>query len=228
MRQRSKIVLWGLLGSSAVVVAIVAYVFVAARYFDSCGISESQARSMVLEHLASKDRAAEPRLNYYQHRGTCEHAFYYKGPAGEFDFVVIDDPGHGVTLTWWDFAREEAAQQQSVCARTPLTEARSLETLPRQLNSVLGRDRGGLEGIADRNGKFNVTDVVDDKLPMRRFVLAGLSASCAIVAVERGGRAHTYEVVAFEHINARWRVAQRWSMNAAPRSLQELVAHVNK
>src|SRR6266480_4289043 len=89
MRQRSKIVLWGLLGSSAVVVAIVAYVFVAARYFDSCGISESQARSMVLDHLASKDPAAEPRVNYYQHRGTCEHAFYYKGPAGEFDFVVV-------------------------------------------------------------------------------------------------------------------------------------------
>src|SRR3989442_377392 len=43
MRQLLKILLWGLLGSSAVVVATVAYVFVAARYFDSCGISESQA-----------------------------------------------------------------------------------------------------------------------------------------------------------------------------------------
>ena len=111
MRRLLKILLWGLLGSSAVVVATVGYVFVAARYFDSCGISESQARSMVLDHLASKDRAAEPRLNYYQNRGTCEHAFYYKGPAGEFDFVVIDDPGHGVTLTWWDFAREENPNQ---------------------------------------------------------------------------------------------------------------------
>ena len=126
------------------------------------------------------------------------------------------------------FSLVAVAQHQSACAGKPLTEAHSLEILPAQLNSLLGRDRSGLEGIADRNGKFNVTDVVDNKLPMRRFVLAGLSASCAIVAVERGGRAHTYEVVAFEHINARWRVAQRWSINAAPRSLQELVAHVNK
>jgi hypothetical protein len=121
-----------------------------------------------------------------------------------------------------------AAQQQSACAGESLTEARSLETLPPQLNSLLGRDRSGLEGIADGNGKFNVTDVVDDNLPMRRFVLAGLSAGCAIVAVERGGRAHTYEVVAFEYTNAKWRVAQRWSINAAPRSLRELVAHVRK
>ena len=126
------------------------------------------------------------------------------------------------------FSLVAVAQHQSACAGKPLTEAHSLEILPAQLNSLLGRDRSGLEGIADRNGKFNVTDVVDNKLPMRRFVLAGLSASCAIVAVERGGRAHTYEVVAFEHSNTQWRVAQRWSVNVAPRSLQELVAHVNK
>ena len=126
------------------------------------------------------------------------------------------------------FSMIAVAQQQSACIDKPLTEARSLEALPLQLNSLLGRDRGGLEGIAERNGKFNVTDVVDDKLPMRRFILAGLSASCAIVAVERGGRAHTYEVVAFEYTNAKWRIAQRRSINAAPRSLQELVAHVRK
>ncbi len=70
-----------------------------------------------------------------------------------------------------------AAQQQSACVGKPLTEAHSLEILPAQLNSLLGRDRSGLEGIADRTGKFNVTDVVDNKLPMRRFVLAGLNLS---------------------------------------------------
>src|SRR5712664_2529979 len=124
------------------------------------------------------------------------------------------------------FSLVATAQQHSAFAGKPLTEAHSLDVLPAPLHSLLPFDRRGLEGIADRNGKFNVTDVVDNKLPMRRFVLAGLSASCAIVAVERGGRAHTYEVVAFEHINAQWRVAQRWSINAAPRSLQELRAVV--
>jgi len=121
-----------------------------------------------------------------------------------------------------------AAQQQSACVGKPLTEAHSLEILPAQLNSLLGRDRSGLEGIADRTGKFNVTDVVDNKLPMRRFVLAGLSASCAIVAVERGGRTHTYQAVAFEYANAKWLVVQRWGINGAPHSLQELVARVSK
>src|SRR2546425_9391173 len=124
------------------------------------------------------------------------------------------------------FSLVATAQQHSVCAGRPLTEARSLEALAPQLNSLLGRDRDGLEGIADRNGKFNVTDVVDNKLPMRRFVLAGLSASCAIVAVERGGRAHTYEVVAFEQTNAKWRGAQRRGVHARPRSLPEIGAQV--
>src|SRR2546425_13315661 len=95
------------------------------------------------------------------------------------------------------FSLVATAQQHSACAGKPLTEAHSLEILPAQLNSLLGRDRSGLEGIADRNGKFNVTDVEDNKLAMRRFVLAGLSASCAIVAVERGARPQNYQGLEF-------------------------------
>ena len=121
-----------------------------------------------------------------------------------------------------------AGQEYSACGRQPLTEARSLENLPAEVNSLLGRGPDGLDGIADRNGKFNVTDVVDNRLPMRRFVLAGFNDSCALVAVERGGRGHWFEVFAFERTNGKWHVEQRWSVDAMPDSLQELRRRVRK
>jgi len=90
------------------------------------------------------------------------------------------------------------------------------------VNALLGRDRAGLDGIADRDGKFNVTDVVDSKLPMRRFVLAGFNRRCALVAIERGGRGHRFEVLAFERADGKWRAKERWSVDPAPRSFREL------
>ena len=63
---------------------------------------------------------------------------------------------------------------------------------------------------------------------MRRFVLAGFNDICALVAVERGGRGHWFEVLAFEHTNGKWQVKQRWSVDAMPDSLQELRRHVRK
>src|SRR5579864_4414413 len=82
------------------------------------------------------------------------------------------------------------------CAETPpenvewfchtLHEVRSLNALPPNLQMALGVGHSGLEGIADGNGKFNQTDVVDSELPMRRFLVAGLGADTALVAIEHG------------------------------------------
>ena len=121
-----------------------------------------------------------------------------------------------------------AGQEYPACGRQPLTEARSLESLPAQVKALLGRGRAGLDGIADRNGKFNVADVVDNRLPMRRFVLAGFNERCALVAVERGGRGHWFEVLAFERADGKWQAKERWSVHPAPDSLQELHLHVHK
>ena len=121
-----------------------------------------------------------------------------------------------------------AGEEYSACGRQPLTEARSLESLPAQVNALLGRGHAGLEGIADRNGKFNLTDVVDDKLPVRRFILAGFNDRCALVAVERGGRGHWFEVLAFERTDGTWRATERWSVHPAPDSLQDLRLHVRR
>ena len=55
-----------------------------------------------------------------------------------------------------------------------------------------------LDGIADRNGKYNPTDVVDVRLPMRRFVVVGLDGDATLVAIEHGGRGWSVEVVLFK------------------------------
>src|SRR5579872_1831801 len=76
---------------------------------------------------------------------------------------------------------------------------RSLSGLPRNLQTTLDLGRAGLDGIADRDGKFNPTDVVDSRLPMRRFLVAGLDGDQALVAVERGGLGYGVEVTFFSH-----------------------------
>jgi len=80
-----------------------------------------------------------------------------------------------------------------------LREVRSLSALPRNLQSTLDVGRSGLDGIADRDEKFNPTDVVDSRLPMRRFLVAGLEDDSALVAIERGGLGYGVEVSLFSH-----------------------------
>jgi hypothetical protein len=56
---------------------------------------------------------------------------------------------------------------------------------------------GSLE-IAEPGEDFQVTDVVaDPKLPIRRLVAAGCSNDHCLVYYERGGVAHTWQVVLF-------------------------------
>ena len=90
----------------AALAAIIVYGIVGPLYFDACGISEQHARAMVLKHLTQSDPAAGSRLKYEDSRGTCQHSYYYKGPAGKLSFVVIDDFLHGPKVTSWDHARD--------------------------------------------------------------------------------------------------------------------------
>jgi len=66
------------------------------------------------------------------------------------------------------------------------------------IQETLGVGRAGLEGIADAGDSFNVTDVVDTNLPNRRFTIAGISNTHLLVAIERGGRAHNFQILLFE------------------------------
>jgi hypothetical protein len=87
-------------------------------------------------------------------------------------------------------------------------EVRALADLPAVIRSGLGVDRPGRDGVADRGRPFNVTDTVDDNLPMRRFLAAGREGSTWLVALERGGRGYSVEVFLFSTLEAT--PNQRW------------------
>jgi hypothetical protein len=116
------------------------------------------------------------------------------------------------------------ASEKPSCNGRQLWEVRTLDALPIAVNTLLGRNRSGLEGIADRGEKFNRTDRVDSRIPMRRFIFAGINASCALVALESGGLGYSVELIAFEYHNAKWQQIQQKNVWQTPQSLQELVA----
>jgi hypothetical protein len=73
------------------------------------------------------------------------------------------------------------------CGGLDYAEARSLQDLPPEIQAALGADALGMDGIADRGGHFNSSDVVDEKVPGRRFAAGGFAPGRAVVFVERAG-----------------------------------------
>jgi hypothetical protein len=104
-----------------------------------------------------------------------------------------------------------------------LREVRSLSALPSNVQTALGVGRPGLGGIADRNGKFNSTDVVDSKSPMRRLLVAGLEGNTALVALEHGGRSGWVEVALFSGTDRKAALERTWTLTDAPGNLRALV-----
>jgi hypothetical protein len=109
-----------------------------------------------------------------------------------------------------------------------LTEVTTLAGLPDGIRNALGQDKSGLEGIAEKGARYNVTDVTDSHLPMRRFVVAGVSRDSAVVAVEHGGRARWYEAIRFSRKNSVWSKTERVPISREPRSLNDLLRQVAK
>jgi hypothetical protein len=109
------------------------------------------------------------------------------------------------------------------CQDAKLTEVRSLAELPDGLRRLLPSATTGLDGIADRGGRFNPTDVVSQEVPMRRFTLAAVGSTCAVVAVERGGRGHYFELTEYRLNDATWKSVDRETRSEGPKSLAELV-----
>jgi hypothetical protein len=99
----------------------------------------------------------------------------------------------------------------------------SLQALPTAIQNSLGVGRPGMEGIADRDGKFNPTDVVDSALPMRRFALAGLSSNAALVAIEHGGRGYNVQILLIPLASIDTEPKETWTLFEAPKSLRELI-----
>ena len=107
-------------------------------------------------------------------------------------------------------------------------EVRTIKSLPLAIQSELGVGRPGLEGIADRGGRFNETDVVDGRFPRRRFAVAGLSSEEALVAVERGGYAYFVQVFLIPLASDNAKPKEIWTLPIdKPNSLKELVTTVS-
>jgi len=121
---------------------------------------------------------------------------------------------------------QATALDKAGCASSAYTEVHTLSELPAEARAALQTDRFGLNGLADKNGDFNSTDLGGG--PKRRFALAGLSSNSILVAVEHGGRGYFVELWMFERSGNGWRGEQQQSMGAIPRSAEELIANICK
>jgi hypothetical protein len=131
----------------------------------------------------------------------------------------------------WSYEERVAAKEaqskagalaQSHCADTPLSEVRSIRELPKEVRALLERNEVG-EGedeIVDRGENFNKGDVGGG--PFRRFAIAGISANCASVAVEHGGRGYNIRVFVFERNDAKWQGGPVGYIFQVPQSLSQL------
>ncbi|CAA7626056.1 hypothetical protein MCP1_510006 [Candidatus Terasakiella magnetica] len=118
-----------------------------------------------------------------------------------------------------------AETEVSPCQTSILTEMSSLQDLPAPVRSLLHADQSGLGGMADRGQSYNTTDSVDDRLPMCRFAGGGQGDGCVVIAVQRGGRSSSVQLMAFELIRAGWAMTRSTNLQAGEsiHSVRDLV-----
>lgn len=88
-------------------VLLFAYALISELVFDECGLSEAQARSVVLEELASRGLNAKYLSDPENHGGSCFYSYQFDGQDQKLNYVVMSTWLHGVKLSWWDYKREE-------------------------------------------------------------------------------------------------------------------------
>lgn len=68
--------------------------------------------------------------------------------------------------------------------------------LPKEVSSELARFFKPAGGLSESNGPFNSTDVVDGRVPSRRFLRAYPIGSIWVVWYEHGGFSHNIQTIA--------------------------------
>jgi hypothetical protein len=63
---------------------------------------------------------------------------------------------------------------------------------------------------------------------MRRFVLAAVGTSCAVVAIEYGGRAHGFELTEYCLTSEGWNAGERHALSSEPKSTNDLLQRVDR
>lgn len=103
-----------------------------------------------------------------------------------------------------------------------LAEAKTLGELPIDLRSMLGVHGTNFDWIADVGEPCNPTDVVSKDYPSKCFLVAGISATSALVAYKRGGYEGQSGVrAAYVYFNSGWTKVASWGIGY-PSNLKEL------
>jgi hypothetical protein len=104
-----------------------------------------------------------------------------------------------------------------------LVEVHTLTALPRDVAAALGSGEPGPQAIADTRENFNETGAADSRLPLRRFIVGGASATSALVAYEQGGSPRSLHATAFSLGNSGWVRTGSWSSAEPAYGLRDLL-----
>ena len=95
----------------------------------------------------------------------------------------------------------------------PFKEIDDLHLLPDKVQAIFDFP------IANKGEPFNATDVVDlskPEIPGARFVVAGISPAYALIAVERGGVAHSEDASLYYSASGDLQLVRSWSVRPSP------------
>jgi hypothetical protein len=123
--------------------------------------------------------------------------------------------------------RITSAETPFVIDTSRLVQVTSVEGLPADVKKLLGRQKAGIEGFADKWDKFNKTDVIDPRLPMRRFNTGGAGPTSALVAYEQGGQEYSIHAIAFALEKSGWVEVGKWTLPRATHTLHGLLEFVD-
>jgi hypothetical protein len=119
------------------------------------------------------------------------------------------------------------ARDRVLFEKDEIVQTASIKSLPASVQHLLGVGVAGLDGIADAGETFNVSDLVDDRFPMRRYVAGGFGRTSALVQIEVGGRSHYYQLLVIEQADGDWKIRRRWVLDKSMRSLTSMAAYAD-
>lgn len=105
-------------------VLLVAYAAVSEVFFNECGLSETQAKEVVLKELVRRGFDAKYLDRPENQNGSCSYSFYYKDEKQNLNYVVASTWLHGVKLSVWDYNQEMHERSNTSLQETRQTTAR--------------------------------------------------------------------------------------------------------